>query len=419
MRALDGLRGIAIILVVLSHGWTLWPTSFITEHAWVEPFFRSGDAAVSIFLVASGFLLIRAISATEDRAYMQPLVVAVRRIVRVGPAMWVMLAVVMVVAAIDATDDSTKDDEQGVPVPCALTYSYNWLVQENLTGTRPDLGHLWYVSVDMQAVVFVAFIAFFLRHRPMVFLATLGVLFLALVAWRFHDYGAENIYIVLNRTTVRMDPFVIGALAGGRGAADAQGRRRLPTWRHGAAPHARARPVLVRARLQLPALGRHRPRDRRGGDACCASPWPPPGSAADRVPRKPRAHHAWQHVAGDLPLALSRSSTSSRRHADWPWGWKALAAFAATAVIAWVAQVLIERPVTRLLARPEWADLREGNLKATFAGHRSRRQHIRASDASSPRSAATPEAGDAAGRARCSTRCARASETPRRRLARS
>ena len=44
----DGLRGVAIVLVVLSHGWQLWPVDWIDSHAAVRPFFRNGNAGVSI-----------------------------------------------------------------------------------------------------------------------------------------------------------------------------------------------------------------------------------------------------------------------------------------------------------------------------------------------------------------------------------
>jgi peptidoglycan/LPS O-acetylase OafA/YrhL len=362
LDVVDGLRGLAIILVVISHGWTLWPTGFITSNAWAEPLFRSGDSAVTVFLVASGFLLFRAISASDTRVQMQPLTVAVRRIIRVGPAMWLMLVAVMVVAAIDPQDAETKQVNRDSFFH-ALTYTYNWLVQESLTNTRIDLGHLWYVSVDMQAVVVVAVIAFFLRHRPRVLLGTLAVLFVLLVAWRFHSYGVENVWIVLNRTTARMDAFVLGALA----AALVTALPPLPT----VASYRRYLSVTLLV-LIVPVLywcvdeGSYL---RWGGTALevlvalfllCVAVAP----AGRDV------------VLGNRPLVvLGRMSLVIylwhfpifhfvRRHAQWDWPWKALVAFAATAVIALLAQMLIERRVSKLLARPEWDTLRRGEFAA-------------------------------------------------------
>lgn len=359
LEALDGLRGIAIILVVLSHGWTLWPTDFIAEHEWAAAPFRSGDSAVTIFLVASGFLLFRSIAASAEHNQMQPLLVVVRRVIRVGPAMWLVLVAVMAVAVVDSTDKETPSTNRA-SVLHALTYTYNWLVQNDLTGTRMDLGHLWYVSVDMQAVVVLSVIAFLLRRRSTWLLATLAGLFVVLVIWRFHSFGVENIWIVLNRTTVRMDPFVLGAFA-------AALVPRLP--RAEAAYRIGAPVTLV---LLLPVLYwcRHDPSYLQLGGTVlellvatfivCTTLAPP------------RSHGV---LGNQVLTTLGRMSLViylwhfpifhfvARHTNDWGWGWRALVAFAATAAISWVSQVVVERRISRLLARPEWNALRAGNFK--------------------------------------------------------
>ncbi len=359
LDAVDGLRGVAIILVVLSHGWTLWPTSVITSHGWVEPIFRSGDSAVTIFLVASGFLMFRSVAASDVRVQMQPLLVAVRRVLRVGPAMWAVLLAVMVVAAIDVTDIETKQTNSD-SLWHALTYTYNWLVQENLTATRMDLGHLWYVSVDMQAVVVVAVIAFFLRHRPTALLVSLGSLFVVLVIWRFHAYSIENIYIVLNRTTVRMDPFIIGALAAALvprlPAADAYYRYAsrftlglmLPVlyWCYRDSSYLRwggtLLEILVAVFLVCVALAPPRTQRIRGSEALLL------------LGRMSLVIYVWH-----FPIF----HFVSRHTYDWDWPWKVVVAFAATALISAAAHVVVERPVSRFLARPEWDALREGDVR--------------------------------------------------------
>ena len=53
----------------------------------------------------------------------------------------------------------------------------------------------------------------------------------------------------------------------------------------------------------------------------------------------------------------------SRHTNDWPWVWRALVAFLATAAISWATQVVLERRISRLLARPEWKALRAGTYK--------------------------------------------------------
>ncbi|MET1005911.1 MAG: acyltransferase [Propionibacteriaceae bacterium] len=359
LDALDGLRGIAIVLVVLSHGWTLWPTTFITEDTWSATLFRSGDSAVTIFLVASGFLLFRSIAASTEHTQMQPLLVAVRRVIRVGPAMWLVLLAVMVVAVVDPTDKATATTNRD-SVLHALTYTYNWLVQNNLTGTRADLGHLWYVSVDMQAVVIVSVIAFLLRRRPTWLLGFLAVLFVLLVLWRFHSYGVENIFIVLNRTTARMDAFVLGALAA---AVVPLLPRADGAYRVGA-PVALVLtlPVLYWCRNDSSYL-------QLGGTVLellvaafvvCAAMTPSRSSdlLGNRVlvtlGRMSLVIYLWH-----FPIF----HFVSRHTNDWPWVWRALVAFLATAAISWATQVVLERRISRLLARPEWQALRAGTWR--------------------------------------------------------
>ena len=66
-----------------------------------------------------------------------------------------MLAVLLVVAALDSTDKATKQ----INLHSAwhvVTYTYNWLGRGRPVETRSDLGHLWYLSVDMQAFLFLA-----------------------------------------------------------------------------------------------------------------------------------------------------------------------------------------------------------------------------------------------------------------------
>ena len=86
---------------------------------------------------------------------MRPGVTFVRRLLRVGPSLWVMLAVIMVVATFDPTDKTSNEDNLE-SVLHVVTYTWNWYVQANLLTSRPDFGHLWYLSVDMQAFVICA-----------------------------------------------------------------------------------------------------------------------------------------------------------------------------------------------------------------------------------------------------------------------
>ena len=213
IRLYDGLRGIAIVLVVLSHGWLVWPIDWIDDHAWVRPLFRNGNSGVTVFLVAGGFLMTRALTARRGLTAMRPDTALVRRIARVGPSLWLFLAVAVLVAAVDGSSDTWHADV-GASVLHVVTYTWNWYVQGNLLHSVPDFGHLWYLSVDMQAFLFMAGVLYLLRRRPVGLLWTLGGLYLLFTWWRFHmEAGPEPLILVLLRTTVRIGPFVLGVLA--------------------------------------------------------------------------------------------------------------------------------------------------------------------------------------------------------------
>jgi exopolysaccharide production protein ExoZ len=96
MPALDGLRAVAILMVVLTHvtrgrqaalsivyDTTNWPTSFALP-SWLEKIGNAGDLGVQLFFVVSAFTLtVRASRSNEDlKGY------ALRRIFRVGPGYW-------------------------------------------------------------------------------------------------------------------------------------------------------------------------------------------------------------------------------------------------------------------------------------------------------------------------------------------
>jgi peptidoglycan/LPS O-acetylase OafA/YrhL len=206
-----------------------------------------------------------------------------------------------------------------------------------------------------------------------VLLGTLAGLFVVLVAWRFHSFGVENIFIVFNRTTVRMDPFVIGAIA----AAVVPRMPRADTlYRHTATV------LLV---LIVPVLywcERDASYLQWGGTfleiivagflLCIVLT--PPAPAVDRV-----LGNRVLTTLGAMSLVIYLWHFPIfhfvRRHADWPWGWKALVAFLATAAIAWLAHVIVEKPVSRLLARPVWDEVREGNFRSLVTSRQRERHH--------------------------------------------
>jgi peptidoglycan/LPS O-acetylase OafA/YrhL len=373
LSALDGLRGLAILLVVLSHGWQLWPIEWIDEHALIRPLFRSGNFAVTIFLVAAGYLSYVGL-ASRGLPRMRPGVALVRRVLRVGPSLWLMLAVILVVSTLDSTDRTDKGDNVD-SVLHVLTYTWNWYVQENLVTSRPDFGHLWYLSVDMQAFVVMALFLYALRRRPVGVLFALAGLLALLTWWRFHVTDTEFVFQVLVRTTARMDPFVVGVMLGAA----------LPLIRRLSPPDRVLRPVATSTLALLVPLMWFCSRDERflgWGVTLLELDLAVLIGAMVLLQRAPRSlnavSHPWLAFLGRHSLLLYiwhyPVFVFVERHTeDWGWPARTVVGLLATAIVSLVSYRLVERRAAALLRHPEWEKTEDGLLTYLV---RTVRQHV-------------------------------------------
>jgi peptidoglycan/LPS O-acetylase OafA/YrhL len=382
LDVVDGIRGLAIVLVVLSHGWQLWPVDWIDAHGWVRPFFRSGNTAVTVFLVAAGLLTYRALTANAGLERMRPGVTFVRRLLRVGPSLWAMLAVIMVVATFDSTDETSKDDNLA-SVLHVVTYTWNWYVQGDLLTSRPDFGHLWYLSVDMQAFVICAALLYMMRRRPVGVLFVLGGFLVLLTWWRFHVSDIEFVFQVLVRTTVRMDAFVVGVLLGAA----------LPLVRRHATYTPRTMNLVgLGALLALVPLFFYCSTDERflhwgvtlleldlavlfGAVSLGARGRGLRGVAA--APLSFLGRHSLLLYIWHYPVFVF----VERHTPDLPWQLRTLIALLATAVVCLLSHVLVERRAQALLRHPAWRRLDGGipaaSRAATLSLAREARSRVR------------------------------------------
>jgi peptidoglycan/LPS O-acetylase OafA/YrhL len=141
MLALDGLRGIAIILV-LFHNLTMTGEA---KAPLVADCLEAGWVGVQLFLVLSGFLITRNLLATDLST---PALKAflIRRCLRVVPVCYLMLAIYFLIVPrlfVVPTIEATRH-----------TQIWYWLFLSNWTEPfgvgAPGLGHLWSLGVEMQ-----------------------------------------------------------------------------------------------------------------------------------------------------------------------------------------------------------------------------------------------------------------------------
>lgn len=369
----DGLRGIAVVLVVLSHGWTVWPTTDIDKRDWLHPWFVSGNYAVSIFFVVGAFLATRSLlKRHEESGVLRPGVEFLRRFLRISAQVWLLLLAVAVIAGLETTT-TYRGTETGTSLLRIGTYTWNWYLQDHAVTARPDLGHLWYLSVDMQMFVLILLVVWILRARPALVLLTLGSLLIACLLWRTHVHETEGIYQALLRTTVRGDAPLAGATAA---AAVPLLSKLEPAARWLAALGALALVPLLYATADPFAAG----------DDAGKNFFGLPGVllvltlAVFMVATTLRTPTAWVTVPlASPPLAfLGRHSLSVflwhypifwfvSRHSDsWSWQERTVAGLVATAVIAFASELIAERPMQRFLRSPSFRQV-EGGIPAYAA----------------------------------------------------
>ena len=204
---LDGVRGIAVILVVVYHvGRLLWPEA----SGWLAP---GGFLGVDLFFVLSGFLITSLLLAEAEHGGGVALgAFAVRRVRRLVPALVALMTVLLAIALAGRMYDPAVMARSVVTV---LTFSHNWAIG---AGWRVELGYLWTVAVEAQfyvlwAVVVAAAVRARRPHLVLAVAAAVGIV--AVVMWRLAQVEqGEPLFFAYVGTASRLDAPLVGALAG-------------------------------------------------------------------------------------------------------------------------------------------------------------------------------------------------------------
>ena len=357
-RVLDGIRGYAIILVLLSHTWIVAPAGDWTAVTWL---FSSGDYAVTIFFIVSGFLATRGMMRELDRTgRIRPGVLWLRRWIRISAHVYPLVILVLAMTAANwnlmVAYQGTNTRESAFRI---ITYTWNGYVREHAFEARPDLGHLWYVCTDLWVIGLILLVVFLVgRWRP-VLAVTLAATLLVVMLYRHHVYQTEGVFSALIRVQTRADGLLWGALAAVV----------LP-WVQGLKRY--AVPALVASTVLLvPLLGAVEDESGYFGlggwllnidvvvFVLAVALATPPAYLTRTVGWGPLA------LAGRYSLVLYIWHYPlfwylSKNETDWSWQTRTVLAYLATLVIAILAQLLIERPVQRWLRSEKWHALDRG-----------------------------------------------------------
>ena len=223
VSALNGVRGLAILQVVLAHTHYLVNSNpnavYMTDSWFVNRIFEPGYLGLDIFFVLSGFLitslLLRDLSnrSTGDGKRTTALRhFYARRAIRLLPALYVMLALDWIFVLI-SWDVSLHT--QWRTTYSAVFYIANWATVWNLPATNPDLGHLWSLAVEEQFYIVWPLVLLgllmFVKNRSLKLLLIAGAIVI-IAARRIDLYqGGVNWLFVYIRTDTRIDSMLVGA----------------------------------------------------------------------------------------------------------------------------------------------------------------------------------------------------------------
>ena len=171
IAVVEGLRGVAIVLVVVSHLWVLWPTDTAQESA-LGGLFRSGNLAVSVFFVLAGYFLVASLLRDTERGRLNIRESFLRRWARISAHVYTLVLTLLVVTALDPLAAYPPADTARSALR-VVTYTWNWFAMRDPLLSRPDTGHLWFTSVYLQVTILLLLLVAALGRRRVLLIAAL------------------------------------------------------------------------------------------------------------------------------------------------------------------------------------------------------------------------------------------------------
>jgi peptidoglycan/LPS O-acetylase OafA/YrhL len=199
--ALDGLRGIAIIAVIIYHNFPYGDSLF-------------GWLGVDLFFVLSGFLitsiLMESVYPVKKNGFLKKFYV--RRVLRIFPLYYLfLLAFLFLFPVLGIWKDEVNEYQENTW--WFIFYLQNWLFTNDMPVHSQCLNHFWSLAVEEQYYLIWPFIILLLRkpQRLIIFLLCfLVILFLARSFVWYEQYPGFN-YTTFYRFT-RFDGICIGSL---------------------------------------------------------------------------------------------------------------------------------------------------------------------------------------------------------------
>lgn len=207
LPALDGVRGIAVLIVIIhnsswiigeSEHFLLKLTSAIIATGWI---------GVQLFFALSGFLITGILLDTRHRRrYFSSFYL--RRTLRIFPAYYALIALTVFVAPLVASSSAWSDAVSGHHWSYWL-YLSNWFVP--FTGGIRALSHVWSLAVEEQFYLLWPLIVWLLPRRSLINLCVAVVVCTPLIRLGLRESGMPPI-TAYEFTIARWDALAAGAL---------------------------------------------------------------------------------------------------------------------------------------------------------------------------------------------------------------
>lgn len=205
--ALDGVRGLAILIVVIHNAsWVLGLSAWLPLKL-IADLTATGWVGVQLFFVLSGFLITSILLATRESAhYLRNFYV--RRVLRIFPLYYGFLILVfLVIGPLFASPEwkaAARENQWWL-----WTFTSNWAGP--LGHGVPYLPHFWSLAVEEQFYLVWPFLVLLLTRRQLVAVCVAAILVTPVIRWglRFEGLPAVAAY---EFTAARWDALAGGAL---------------------------------------------------------------------------------------------------------------------------------------------------------------------------------------------------------------
>lgn len=209
MPALDGLRAIAILIVMVYHLEWLIPQ--------LHPYVKGGFLGVDVFFVLSGFLITSILlSEKEKTGGISLLNFYIRRCLRLIPAFWLFLIGIYVFGSFLLPQFQADLVYGRNDFLYAITYTMNWFSATN-TGFDSNLNHSWSLAIEEQFYIIWSLILFTAfsgkwknRH---ILLLTLGLIAVLCLSRVIRASEGTNWRVLYYSTDTRIDSLLMGCTA--------------------------------------------------------------------------------------------------------------------------------------------------------------------------------------------------------------